>query len=342
MILSPGTTAPDFTLQHSPGETISLSTFKGRPVVLVFYPADWSPVCGDELALFNEVLPEFQRYGAQVVGISVDGVVPQGVREVPQPRVPVARRFRAEGGSVAAVRRLSHGGWHVRAGALRPGWRRRDSLELSQRRRDESGRRWCALCARANVAAGRRGSRSGTMTRLTPSLGPRDHTQGSARAPLQLVEYGDFECPACGAGYPIGKAIQRAVGPSLLFAYRHFPLTRIHSHAEHAAEMAEAAGEHGKFWQMHDLLFENQEALEDEQLARYAKSLGIDSAWAAAALVENRFAPRVREDFASGVRSGVNGTPTFFINGFRYDGGTDTLLDALMEATIDVPLKSGD
>ena len=74
MILSPGTTAPDFTLQHSPGETISLSTFKGRPVVLVFYPADWSPVCGDELALFNEVLPEFQRYGAQVIGISVDGI----------------------------------------------------------------------------------------------------------------------------------------------------------------------------------------------------------------------------------------------------------------------------
>jgi len=180
------------------------------------------------------------------------------------------------------------------------------------------------------------------MTRLTPSLGPRDHIQGSARAPIQLVEYGDFECPHCGAAYPIVKAIQRALGPNLLFAYRHFPLTRIHSHAEHAAEMAEAAGDHGKFWQMHDLLFENQEALEDEQLARYAESLGIDPAWAAAALVENRFAPRVREEFASGVRSGVNGTPTFFINGFRYDGGTDTLLDALMEATIDVPLKSGD
>ena len=74
MILSPGTKAPDFTLKKSPDQTLSLSELRGQPVVLVFYPADWSPVCGDELALFNEVLPEFQRYGAQVLGISVDGV----------------------------------------------------------------------------------------------------------------------------------------------------------------------------------------------------------------------------------------------------------------------------
>ena len=179
------------------------------------------------------------------------------------------------------------------------------------------------------------------MTRLTPSLGPRDHTQGSARAPLQLVEYGDFECPHCGAAYPIVKAIQQAMGSKLLFAYRHFPLSRIHPHAAHAAEMAEAAGEHRKFWEMHDLLFENQDALEDAQLIVYAETLGIDPAWAAEALADGRFEPRVREDFASGVRSGVNGTPTFFINGLRYDGGADTLLDALMEATIDAPLKSG-
>jgi protein-disulfide isomerase len=180
------------------------------------------------------------------------------------------------------------------------------------------------------------------MSRLTPPLGPRDHTQGSPRAAVTLVEYGDFECPHCGAAYPIVKAIQQAMGSKLLFAYRHFPLGRIHPHAEHAAEIAEAAGEHGKFWPMHDLLFEHQDALEDDQLIVYAKMLGIDPAWAAAALADERFQPRVREDFASGVRSGVNGTPTFFINGLRYDGGADTLLDALMEATIDAPLKSGD
>jgi len=179
------------------------------------------------------------------------------------------------------------------------------------------------------------------MSRLTPSLGPRDHTQGSPRAIVQLVEYGDFECPHCGAAYPIVKAIQQAMGSKLVFAYRHFPLTRIHPHAEHAAEIAEAAGEHTKFWEMHDLLFEHQDAFEDEQLVVYAKTLGIDPAWATQALLDERFQPRVRADFASGVRSGVNGTPTFFINEFRYDGGANTLLDALMEATIDAPLKSG-
>lgn len=179
------------------------------------------------------------------------------------------------------------------------------------------------------------------MSHLIPPLRPRDHTQGSSQAPITLVEYGDFECPHCGAAYPIVKAIQQAMGPKLLFAYRHFPLTRIHPHADHAAEMAEAAGEHGKFWDMHDLLFENQNALEDDQLIGYAETVGIDPAWARAALADQRFQPRVREDFASGVRSGVNGTPTFFINGLRYEGGADTLLDALMEATIDAPLKSG-
>jgi protein-disulfide isomerase len=179
------------------------------------------------------------------------------------------------------------------------------------------------------------------MSHLTPPLGPGDHTHGSTRARVTLVEYGDFECPHCGAAYPIVKSIQRAMGSKLLFAYRHFPLTRIHAHAEHAAEIAEAAGEHGKFWEMHDLLFENQEALEDDQLIAYAETLGVDPKWAAEALAQGRYATRVREDFASGVRSGVNGTPTFFINGLRYEGGADTLLDALMEATIDAPLQSG-
>jgi protein-disulfide isomerase len=179
------------------------------------------------------------------------------------------------------------------------------------------------------------------MSRLTPPLGPRDHTRGSPSAIVTLLEYGDFECPHCGAAYPIVKAIQQAMGSKLLFAYRHFPLSRIHPHAEHAAEICEAAAQHGKFWEMHDVLFENQDALEDEQLVGYAAALGIDPEWAAEALAEGRFEPRVREDFASGVRSGVNGTPTFFINGFRYDGGANTLLDALMEATIVAPLKSG-
>jgi protein-disulfide isomerase len=167
--------------------------------------------------------------------------------------------------------------------------------------------------------------------RLTPAVSARDHGQGPADAPVTLVEYGDYECPHCGRAYPIVKAVQRSMGNDLRFVFRNFPLTKSHEHAEHAAEMAEAAGHEGKFWQMHDLLFEHQDALEDEALVGYAASLGIDPAWAAAALVQGLFRERVRDDFASGVKSGVNGTPTFFINDARYDGllHPTALLEAL-------------
>jgi predicted DsbA family dithiol-disulfide isomerase len=169
---------------------------------------------------------------------------------------------------------------------------------------------------------------------LTPPVGARDHAQGPADAPVTLVEYGDFECPRCGWAYPIVKAVQARMGNELRFVFRNFPLAKSHEHAEHAAEMAEAAGHKGKFWPMHDLLFENQDALEDEDLVGYAASLGIDPQWAAAALEQGSFRERVREDFASGVKSGVNGTPTFFINGVRYDGllHPTALLEALVSA----------
>jgi protein-disulfide isomerase len=171
-------------------------------------------------------------------------------------------------------------------------------------------------------------------TSLTPSLGDRDHVLGPADAPVTLVEYGDFECPNCGIAYPIVASILQRIGDSIRFAYRHFPLTQLHPHAQHAAEMAEAAGSRGKFWAMHDMLFQNQDALEDEDLISYAVRLGVHPDWAAQALATHTFAPRVREDFMSGVRSGVNGTPTFFINGVRHDGPWDepTLLEALQSA----------
>ncbi len=169
---------------------------------------------------------------------------------------------------------------------------------------------------------------------LAPPVGARDHAQGPADAPVALVEYGDFECPHCRRAYPIVKEIQASLGNNLRFVFRNFPLAKSHEHAEHAAEMAEAAAHEGKFWPMHDLLFENQEALEDEDLARYATALGIDPAWAVAALEQGLFRERVREDFASGVRSGVNGTPTFFINEARYDGlvHPTAMLEALVAA----------
>jgi len=136
---------------------------------------------------------------------------------------------------------------------------------------------------------------------------------------VTLVEYGDFECPHCGRAYPIVKAIQKAMGPRLRFAFRNFPLRESHPHAQQAAEAAEAAGAQGKFWEMHDRLFERQFALDDEYLVEYATDLGLDAQRFEKELAAGLYAPRVREDFRSGVRSGVNGTPTFFIDGVRYD-----------------------
>jgi protein-disulfide isomerase len=171
-------------------------------------------------------------------------------------------------------------------------------------------------------------------TYLTPPLGNRDHVLGPADAPVTLVEYGDYECPYCGMAHPIVASILERMGDSIRVAYRHFPLTQLHPHSQHAAEMAEVAGSRGKFWAMHDMLFRNQDALEDEDLISYAAQLGIQPDWAADALATHTFAPRVREDFMTGVRSGVNGTPTLFINGVRHDGPWDepTLLEALQSA----------
>lgn len=164
------------------------------------------------------------------------------------------------------------------------------------------------------------------------SLDPKhDHLQGPTDAPVTLLEYGDYQCPACGAAHPLVKALQERLGGQLCFAFRNFPLTNIHPYAEHAAEVAEAAGVQGSFWEMHDLLFENQEALDDEALLEYARTLGLDDTRLAREIREGDHAPRVREDFRHGVRAGVNGTPTFFINGERYDGATglEPLLAAL-------------
>jgi protein-disulfide isomerase len=173
-----------------------------------------------------------------------------------------------------------------------------------------------------------RGRRQGTLVK---DVGPRDHVQGPADAPVTLLEYGDYQCPYCGAAHPIVKALQRHLGGNLRFAFRHFPLATIHEYAEGAAEAAEAAGAQGKFWQMHDTLFENQPALDFESLVGYAEELGLDVERFAMDLENQVHAPRVREDFISGIRSGVNGTPTFFINGVRHEGSFDveTMLEAI-------------
>ena len=160
--------------------------------------------------------------------------------------------------------------------------------------------------------------------KLTPPVGERDHVDGADDAPITLVEYGDYECPHCGRAYPIIKAVQQELGAELRFVYRNFPLNEAHPHAQHAAEAAESATVEGKFWEMHDIIFEHQDALEDEDLVRYAEEVGLDAARVRRELETEAHAARVRADFRSGVRSGVNGTPTFFVNGLRYDGSWES------------------
>ncbi len=167
-----------------------------------------------------------------------------------------------------------------------------------------------------------------------PVTQDRDHIQGPADAAVTLVQYGDYECPYCGAAYPIIKEVQARMGERLRFVFRNFPISTSHPHAERAAEAAEAAAAQGRFWEMHDLLYENQRRLRDEDLRAYAEQLGLDVDLFDKELAEHVHAERVHEDFMSGVRSGVNGTPTFYINGARHDDSyeMEVLLSALDRA----------
>ena len=158
------------------------------------------------------------------------------------------------------------------------------------------------------------------MTALKPPVNTRDQIQGKNTAPLELVEYGDYQCPHCGRAYPIIKNLQRNLGPDLKFVFRNFPLSEIHPDAFNAAVAAEAAGQQQKFWDMHDIIFENQQDLNLESLFLYAKTIGLDLEQFKNDIQKNTLTTKVEEDFESGVRSGVNGTPSFFINGKKYNG----------------------
>ena len=169
---------------------------------------------------------------------------------------------------------------------------------------------------------------------LTLPVSDRDHAQGPATAQVTLVEYGDYQCPYCLQAYPIMLDIQEHLRDRLRLVFRNFPLTTIHPEAQIAAEAAESAGAQGKFWPMHDYLFEHQSRLDHDSLLGYAADIGLDVPRFKRDLDTHALAPRVRQDFLSGVRSGVNGTPTFFINGLRHDGPWDleTLTGTILAA----------
>ena len=157
------------------------------------------------------------------------------------------------------------------------------------------------------------------MAELKVPVTGDDHIQGDPNAPVILLEYGDYECPHCGAAFPIVKAIQDHFGEQLAYVFRHFPLTEVHPNAGIAAETAEFSGAHGRFWEMHDLLFENQARLSPGFLLLLAGSLELSQSELREALSREIFKPKVQRDFLGGVRSGVNGTPTFFVDGKRHD-----------------------
>ena len=180
------------------------------------------------------------------------------------------------------------------------------------------------------------------MSTLKPPVGPHDHVRGAPNAPITLVEYGDYECPHCGRAYWILKSLEEAMGDDLRFVFRNFPLSQVHPHALAAAHAAEAAGLQGRFWGMHDLLFENQEFLEGPHILQYALRCGLDLDRFARDVESEVVAAKVKADFLSGARSGVNGTPTFFVNGHRYDGSWEpgpflAALNALRENVPDPP-----
>jgi protein-disulfide isomerase len=173
------------------------------------------------------------------------------------------------------------------------------------------------------------------MATLKVPVTSHDHIQGDESAPIVLVEYGDYECPHCGHAYPIVKRVQKHFGKRLAFVFRNFPLNQAHPHAEAAAEAAEFAAKHGRFWEMHDGIYENQEALGTPLLLELAQSLGLPESTLGAALTNHEYAARVKDDFVGGVRSGVNGTPTFFINGQRHDDSFEfDVLVAAIEAQV--------
>ena len=158
---------------------------------------------------------------------------------------------------------------------------------------------------------------------LSEPVGPEDHIQGPDNAPVTLLEYGDYQCSYCGDLYPVLKDIQKQMGKSLRFVFRNFPITSIHLQAFVAAEAAEAAASQHKFWQMHDKLYENQFDLSAESIVIYAEQVGLGMDRFVKEVNGQTYAKRIKHDFQGGVMSGVNGTPSLFINGERYDGDRD-------------------
>ncbi|WP_449386808.1 DsbA family protein [Chryseobacterium lineare] len=166
---------------------------------------------------------------------------------------------------------------------------------------------------------------------LKPSVSTTDHAQGNVKADLVIVEYGDYQCPYCGAAYPVLKELMKEYGSQVKFVFRNFPLSEMHQYARVAAIAAEAADLQGKFWEMHDAIYENQRNLDELYLFRLAENIGLNIAQFKEDIQKAELEEKVDSDFESGIMSGVNGTPSFFINGNKFNGGAEDLLELIGE-----------
>ena len=171
------------------------------------------------------------------------------------------------------------------------------------------------------------------MATLKPAVDSKDHSQGGDSASITIVEFGDYQCPHCGAAYPVIKEIQEAFGDQIKFIFRNFPLAEIHPFAKIAAQATEAANVQGKYWKMHDAIFERQSHLSTNFITKLAEELGLDVEQFLTDLNSEEVITKVEDDFESGIRSGVNGTPSFFVNGEKFDGGVTDLFEVLKEST---------
>lgn len=171
------------------------------------------------------------------------------------------------------------------------------------------------------------------MSTLKPAVSENDHIQGDQSASVEIVEFGDYECPFCGDAYPIVKEIQETFGEQIKFAFRNFPLQETHPFALPAAFAAEAAAAQGKFWEMHDAIYENQHRLSEHIFAELAEMVGLDLEKFKEDSQSEEVKQKVESDFESGVRSGVNGTPSFYVDGIKFDGGVMDLYQMLKEST---------
>jgi len=174
------------------------------------------------------------------------------------------------------------------------------------------------------------------LVRLAVPVGPDDHVRGAGGAPVTLVEYGDFECPYCARAYPVVKALESRYAGALRVVFRSFPL-RQHPHAEAAAEAAEFAADHGKFWELHDGLYERR-ALAVPDLLREAAGLGLDADELETALREETYRAIVDEVKEGGEASGIPGTPAFFLNGVLFE---DEPTPANLAGAVDWLLEHG-